>query len=162
MTHYRQLSSALFILNAPKGIGQPIFIEPDDGDRSALIGSWAYEEDENFIYTFNANGTGSYTVYGETVDFTYTDNGSSVEIVFDDAPGTFDYTIDGNTLVLVDSTGTDNHSSTIICMERRRAQKQPLSDDGGCAVLYDSVFGIHLIISFMLYRMRIPFCLLVW
>ena len=107
MTHYRQLSSALFILNAPKGIGQPTFIEPDDGDRSALIGSWAYEEDENFIYTFNANGTGSYTVYGETVDFTYTDNGSTVEIVFDDAPGTFDYTIDGNTLVLVDSTETE-------------------------------------------------------
>ena len=107
MTHYRQLSSALFILNAPKAIGQPIFIEPDDGDRSALIGSWAYEEDENFIYTFNANGTGSYEIYGETINFTYTDNGSSVEIVFDDAPGTFDYTIDGNTLVLVDSTGTE-------------------------------------------------------
>lgn len=94
-------------LNVPKGIGQPMSIEPDHGDRSALIGSWAYEEDENFVYTFNANGTGSYEVYGETINFTYTDNGSSVEIVFDDAPGTFNYTIDGNTLVLVDSTGTD-------------------------------------------------------
>ena len=72
-----------------------------------MIGSWAYEEDENFIYTFNANSTGSYEVYGETINFTYTDNGTSVEIVFDDAPGTFNYTIDGNTLVLVDSTGTD-------------------------------------------------------
>ena len=94
-------------LNAPKGIGQPTFIDPDDGERSALVGSWAYEEDENFVYTFNANGTGSYEVYGETINFAYTDNGTSVEIVFDDAPGTFNYTIDGNTLVLVDSTGTD-------------------------------------------------------
>ena len=94
-------------LNAPKGIGQPTFIDPDDGERSALVGSWAYEEDENFVYTFNANGTGSYEVYGETINFAYTDNGTSVEIVFDDAPGTFDYTVDGNTLVIVDSTGTD-------------------------------------------------------
>ena len=59
------------------------------------------------VYIFNANGTGSYEVYGETINFTYTDNGTSVEIVFDDAPGTFDFTVDGNTLVLVDSTGTD-------------------------------------------------------
>ena len=94
-------------LDCPKGIGQPMFIEPDDGERSALIGSWAYEEDANFIYTFNANGTGSYEVYGETINFTYTDKGTSVEMIFDDAPGTFDYTIDGNTLVLVDSTGAD-------------------------------------------------------
>ena len=97
----------LAFMNAPKGIGQPTFTEPDDGECSALVGSWAYEEDANFIYTFNANGTGSYEVYGETINFTYTDNGTSVEIVFDDAPGTFDYTVDGNTLVLVDSTGTD-------------------------------------------------------
>ncbi len=94
-------------INAPKGIGQPVIIEPDSGERSALIGSWAYEEDENFLYTFHENGTGTYAVYGESLNFTYTDNGTSVEIVFDDAPGVFDYTIDGNTLVLVDSTGTN-------------------------------------------------------
>lgn len=93
-------------MNAPKGIGQPI-PDPDDISRSSLTGVWVYEEDENFVYTFNANGTGSYEVYGETINFTYTDNGTSVEIVFDDAPGTFDYTIDGNTLVLVDSTCTE-------------------------------------------------------
>lgn len=93
-------------MNAPKGIGQPI-PDPDDISRSSLTGVWAYVEDENFVYTFNANGTGSYEVYGETINFTYTDNGTSVEIVFDDAPGTFDYTVDGNTLILVDSTGTD-------------------------------------------------------
>lgn len=94
-------------MNAPKGIGQPISIEPDNGERFALIGSWAYENDENFVYTFNANGTGTYDVYGEILNFTYTDNGTSVTIVFDDAPGTFDYTVDGNTLVMVDSTGAE-------------------------------------------------------
>ena len=94
-------------MNAPKVIGQPISIEHDNGERSALIGSWAYENDENFVYTFNANGTGTYDVYGEILNFTYTDNGTSVTIVFDDAPGTFDYTVDGNTLVMVDSTGAE-------------------------------------------------------
>lgn len=97
----------LAMLKAPEGIGQPITLEPDTGSESALIGSWAYEEDENFVYTFNSNGTGTYTVYGEAINFTYTDNGTSVRMVFDDAPGTFDYTISGSTLTLKDSTGAD-------------------------------------------------------
>ena len=89
------------------GIGKPIDDGVDDIESSALIGSWAYEEDENFVYTFNPDGTGTYEVYGEKLSFTYTDNGTSVEMVFDDAPGVFDYTVNGNTLVLVDSIGTE-------------------------------------------------------
>lgn len=97
----------LAMLKAPEGIGEPIDNGVDDIEPSALIGSWAYEEDNNFIYTFSANGTGTYNVYGEILNFTYTDNGTSVTIVFDDAPGTFAYTVDDNTLVMIDSTGTE-------------------------------------------------------
>ena len=92
-------------LNVPEGIGQPVPVVPEPSEQSVLVGSWSYEEDENFVYTFNADGTGAYTVYGQATAFTYTDNGSTVEIIFDDAPGTFPYTVSGNTLTIKDSTG---------------------------------------------------------
>ena len=79
----------------------------DQGD-SPLIGSWTYDEG-GFTYTFNADGTGEYDFFGEVMSFTYTDNGDSIEILYADVdgPSAFDYSIDGNTLIIKDSFGTD-------------------------------------------------------
>ena len=94
-------------LDCPKAIGQPITSDTGGRGESPLVGTWAYEEDSNFVYTFKANGTGTYVIYGETLKFTYTDNGSSVRIVFEDGPGVYDYSVSGNTLTIKDSTGAD-------------------------------------------------------
>lgn len=77
-------------------------------DSSALIGSWEYESG-GFTYTFNADGTGTYDVYGEVMNFTYTDNGSSIEMLFDDVdtPSTYEYSIEGDALTIKDSFGED-------------------------------------------------------
>lgn len=78
-------------------------------ENSPLIGSWEYEEMSGFTYTFNPDGTGTYDVMGEVMSFTYTDNGDSIEMLYEDvdAPSTYAYSIDGNTLTIKDSFGSD-------------------------------------------------------
>ncbi len=78
-------------------------------EGSPLIGSWEYEEIAGFTYTFNANGTGTYDVMGEVMNFTYTDNGNSIEMLYEDmdAPSTYEYSINGNSLTIKDSFGED-------------------------------------------------------
>ena len=78
-------------------------------ESSELIGSWEYEEMEGFTYTFNADGTGKYDVMGDVIDFTYTDNGDSFTMTYDDVdtPLTMEYVIEGNTLTVKDSLGSD-------------------------------------------------------
>lgn len=81
----------------------------DNGDEAkagAIVGSWEYTSG-GYVYTFNADGTGSYTA-GETVmEFTYEDDGSTVKILYSSAtvPNEFAYTISGNTLSIEDSFG---------------------------------------------------------
>ena len=79
-----------------------------DSNRSPLVGTWEYEEG-GFSYTFNADGTGTYDVFGEVMNFAYTDNGDSFAMTFEDAdaPTTLAYSIDGNTLTVKDSVGSD-------------------------------------------------------
>ena len=80
-----------------------------DAEGSPLIGSWEYEEMAGFTYTFNADGTGKYDIMGEVMNFTYTDNGDSFTMTYDDmdTPTTLDYVIEGDTLTVKDSFGTD-------------------------------------------------------
>ena len=98
-------------LPSPSGIGKPMrnYHDRIDLTDSALIGSWAYEEDENFVYTFNADGKGTYDAYGDILNFDYVDYGSFVTISYSDAPypADYDYTISGNTLTIQDSGGND-------------------------------------------------------
>lgn len=79
-----------------------------ENEGSPLIGSWEYEEG-GFTYTFNADGTGTYDVFGEVMNFAYTDNGDSFTMTYEDvdAPTTLEYSIDGNTLTVKDSVGSD-------------------------------------------------------
>ena len=78
-----------------------------DGNDSPLIGTWEYKDMSGFTYIFNADGTGTYDVLGEVMNFNYTDNGDSFTMTFDDtdAPTTLSYSIDGNTLTVTDSFG---------------------------------------------------------
>ena len=73
-------------------------------ESKGLVGSWKYNGSTTFMYTFNADGTGSYA--GR--NFTYVDDGSSVTITYDGdtASGTYSYTIEGNTLKITDSFGS--------------------------------------------------------
>lgn len=78
----------------------------DEAQKGAIVGSWEYTSG-GYVYTFNADGTGSYTA-GETVmEFTYEDDGSTVKILYKNAtvPNEFAYTVSGDTLSIEDSFG---------------------------------------------------------
>lgn len=75
---------------------------------SALVGSWEYEYGE-FVYTFNTNGTGTYDAAGTVMEFTYTDHGDSVELLYtgNTLASTYGYRIEGDTLYIKDSLDND-------------------------------------------------------
>lgn len=74
-----------------------------------IVGSWAYNGGSDYIYTFKEDNTGSYSAYGNEREFTYEDDGSQVSILYngDTTAGTYEYTIDGNKLIIKDSFGND-------------------------------------------------------
>ena len=72
----------------------------------ALLGSWSYVNGGGFSYTFYDNGTGVYTASDTSVNFTYTDDGSTVRIMHsDNVPIEYSFTVDGNRLKLTDTFG---------------------------------------------------------
>lgn len=78
---------------------------------TGLVGSWDYAELSGIVYTFNADGTGTYDMFGEVMDFTYEADGSVLKIMYIDAdvdaPMELEYEIDGDTLNIKDSFGND-------------------------------------------------------
>ena len=75
-----------------------------------LVGSWKNEYlGYDFIYTFNADGTGKYDAAGTNMPFTYTTEGNQISILYDGDSASFDteYSIDGSTLNVIDSLGND-------------------------------------------------------
>lgn len=78
---------------------------------TGLVGSWDFAELSGMVYTFNADGTGSYNMFGEVMHFTYEADGSTLTITFTDedvdVPTELAYTIDGDTLNVKDSLGND-------------------------------------------------------
>ena len=72
----------------------------------SIVGTWEYSA-MNCSYTFNADGTGSYSFYGSEMKFTYTDDGSKVTLQYEGMDNTneFAYTIEGKTLHIEDSYG---------------------------------------------------------
>ena len=78
---------------------------------NGLVGSWDYAELSGMVYTFNADGTGTYDIFGEVMNFTYEADGSTLKITYTyegvDAPTELEYKIDGDTLNLKDSFGND-------------------------------------------------------
>ena len=80
---------------------------------TALISSWTYmlENTLAFTYTFKADGTGTYTVEGETLKFTYETDGKNLTIHFEKdtnpAGMTVPYRIAGSSLIITDGTGSE-------------------------------------------------------
>ena len=83
----------------------------DDGKKSSggsIVGEWTYVFGD-YVYKFDKDGKGSYTAGSTVMNFTYTDNGDSVEILYDGntVASTYKYRIDGDKLFIEDSFGEE-------------------------------------------------------
>lgn len=81
--------------------------ENKEGSNS-IVGSWKYATG-NYTYTFNEDGTGNYDTGGTKMEFTYTVEDGKLSILYtgNTAPFETEYSIDGDTLNVVDSLGND-------------------------------------------------------
>lgn len=79
-----------------------------DEKKTTIVGSWKYEG-ADYTYTFNEDGTGNYNAYGTEMKFTYTTNDNKISILYDGNTSPFEteYSIDGDTLNVLDSFGKD-------------------------------------------------------
>lgn len=96
---------------APAKTEAVIETEANASADNGLVGSWDFAELSGMVYTFNADGTGSYNMFGEVMNFTYEADGSTLKLTFTDedvdVPTELAYTIDGDTLNVKDSLGND-------------------------------------------------------
>ena len=85
--------------------------EATTSSDNGLVGSWDYSELSGMVYTSNADGTGTYDIFGEVLDFTYEADGSTLKIALADddvdEPTKLEYKIDSDTLIVKDSAGND-------------------------------------------------------
>ena len=81
--------------------------------KEGLIGDWAYfngsSKDSSIYYTFKDEKNGSYTFGGATRNFTYTNDGKALTILYDGdtMSATYEYKLDGDTFTIKDSIGQD-------------------------------------------------------
>ena len=75
-------------------------------DSNSIVGSWEYS---GYVYTFNADKTGDYSVGGTKMEFTYEDDGKKVSILYtgNTMAGEYEYRIEDNKLIIKDSFGND-------------------------------------------------------
>ncbi len=99
--------AAIFLLSGEKNS------EENEGGAgktsSPIVGIWKYK-DMDAKYVFNDDGTCSYDYYNSSQKCTYTDNGDSVEILYDGntSSTTSNYRIeDGKTLYIEDVFGDE-------------------------------------------------------
>ena len=90
--------------------------ENQSSKEVTIVGSWktqAYGAD--YVYTFNADGTGKYDAAGTVMEFTYTTEGSKISILYTGNTDPFEteYSIDGETLNVKDSLGKDTLYSRV-------------------------------------------------
>jgi len=74
-------------------------------EAETIYGSWECIDYAGAIYTFNEDGTGSYTFAGASMDFEYTDDGNAVTILYpgNTVPSTYKYTVEDDKLNIEDS-----------------------------------------------------------
>ena len=81
--------------------------------KKGLIGDWVYfngsSTQSNIYYTFKDEKNGSYTFYGSARNFTYTDDGTKLTILYDGDTAAFETTfkIEDDKLTIKDSLGND-------------------------------------------------------
>ena len=77
------------------------------GDKEqGLVGSWYYND--NTFYTFNEDGTGSYTAFGNLFgNFTYTENDGKLILTYEGftEPTEFNIKVEGKTLTILAGGG---------------------------------------------------------
>lgn len=75
-----------------------------------LAGKWQSEKKSNYVYTFNADGTGQYDMGGNVLELTYTNEDGKITLSFTQegyTPVTLSYEMDGDRLNIKDSYGKD-------------------------------------------------------
>lgn len=75
-----------------------------------LYGKWQSEKKSNYVYTFNADGTGQYDMGGNVLELTYTNEDGKITLSFIQegyTPVTLSYELDGDRLNIKDSYGKD-------------------------------------------------------
>lgn len=78
--------------------------------QKGLVGKWradGYSTD--YYYIFNEDKTCAYEMAGAKMECTYEDDGKAVTILYtgNTAASTYEYKIDGDTLLIKDSLGND-------------------------------------------------------
>ncbi|MCL2136562.1 MAG: DUF5640 domain-containing protein [Coriobacteriia bacterium] len=76
---------------------------------NSIVGEWVSADSEDYSYVFKADGTGSYTYLGITVELTYEivdDNILKME-KSDDIQQEYEFTIENNVLTLYDTLGNE-------------------------------------------------------
>lgn len=76
-------------------------------DTKTIVGSWKHTS--GYTYTFNADKTGTYSIDGRYMEFTYEDKGDRVSILNygTTKASEYEYRIEGNKLIIKDTFGTD-------------------------------------------------------
>ena len=74
----------------------------------SIVGKWEYDGG-GYVYTFNSDGTGSYSYGSASMDFTYEDKGTEVSILYtgNTMASSYQYKIEDNVLIIKDSIGND-------------------------------------------------------
>ena len=75
---------------------------------NSIVGTWTYELG-GYTYHFNEDGTGDYSYSTTKMEFTYKTEGNMLSIMYKNstAPLELEYSIDGDTLNVIDSFGND-------------------------------------------------------
>ena len=80
-----------------------------DTKSDSIVGTWEYESG-GYTYNFKEDGTGTYDLGNGTVmEFTYTAEAGKLSITYtgNTSPMELDYVLDGDTLNVKDSFGSD-------------------------------------------------------
>ena len=82
--------------------------ENNEPKEATIVGSWKYDG-ADYTYTFNEDGTGKYNAAGTDMEFTYTINENQISILYtgNTAPFETEFSINGDTLNIIDSFGSD-------------------------------------------------------
>ena len=77
--------------------------------KSGIVGTWVYVDSDQFVYTFNEDGSGKYEVAGTTMEFTYKISGNKLSMTYkgDTEDLETEYSIKDDILNIKDSLGED-------------------------------------------------------
>jgi len=96
------------------------------GRDEALVGTWTWDGNPDYLFTFNSDGTGRRGGGANHIEtFTWSTSGDTLRVNLDNAPFLFDvrnerwnYTVRGNTLT-IDSLQTANRGEIMFTYTRR-------------------------------------------